>query len=348
MLLIATNNSNIYALDLRTMQILYTLTNPVFHGTPTCFCVDRKHNWLILGTSHGVLDMWDLRFQLRLKAWGLPGSAPIHRAAVHPSKGRGKWIIVAGGTGHGELSVWDCEKTQCREVYRAGGGKDSGKGYEPWNVEDESSENMLTRFATTPTHLEPGGGGGTGGMGTVDRGVRAFAVGLDVVEDSQDTRQLPGFIVSAGADKKIRFWNCAKVESSIVVSGLDTDETKPTFTTSHPTPTLTLNTERVPVPQGKVGQESAAASGRSLAAGSSAGASVNSTVGSGKKATKVSGRTPRSTVISMQQQQLLRSHLDLILDVCFPLSLFYSCFTVRDSGRLLMVCRLRFWRCRMG
>lgn len=320
MLLIATNNSNIYALDLRTMQILYTLKNPVFHGTPTCFCVDRKHNWLILGTSHGVLDMWDLRFQLRLKAWGLSGSAPIHRVAVHPSKGRGKWIIVAGGTGHGELSVWDCEKTQCREVYRTGGGKDSSKGYEPWNVEDESSEKMLTRFATTPTHLEPGGGGGGGGMGTVDRGVRAFAVGLDVVEDSQDTRQLPGFIISAGADKKIRFWNCAKVESSIVVSGLDTDETKPTFTTSHPTPTLTLNTERVPVPQGKLGPESAA--GRGLVPVSSAGASVGSAGGGGgKKAAKVSGRTPRSTVISMQQQQLLRSHLDLILDVCFPLRL---------------------------
>lgn len=302
------------------MQVLYTLKNPVFHGTPTCFCIDRKHNWLILGTSHGVLDMWDLRFQLRLKAWGLPGSAPIHRVAVHPSKGRGKWVIVAGGTGHGELSVWDCEKSQCREVYRAGGGKDSGKGYESWNVEDESSEKMLTRFATSLTHLEGGGGG----AGNVDRGVRAFVVGLDVVEDSQDTRQLPGFIISAGADKKIRFWNCAKVESSMIVSGLDAEETKPTFTTSHPTPTLTLNTERVLVPQGAVGPESAVTGGRGLVPGSSAGVGVSAGGGgSGKKATKASGRTPRSTVISMQQQQLLKSHLDSVLDVCLPL---FHCF----------------------
>lgn len=323
------------------MQILYTLKNPVFHGTPTCFCIDRKHNWLVLGTSHGVLDMWDLRFQLRLKAWGLPGSAPIHRVSVHPSKGRGKWIIVAGGTGHGELSVWDCEKTQCREVYRAGGGKDSGKGYEPWNVEDESSEKMLTRFATTPTHLEPGGGGG-GGNG--DRGVRAFAVGVDVLEDSQDTRQLPGFIISAGADKKIRFWNCTKVESSMVVSGLDTEETKPTFTTSHPTPTLTLNTERVPVPQGLAVPESIAGGVRGLVPGlSSAGGSAGGS-GGGKKAAKASGRTPRSTVISMQQQQLLKSHLDSILDVCFPLCSFRCGFEGHADG----VDRLRFWSCRMG
>ncbi|CCX33476.1 Similar to Putative serine/threonine-protein kinase VPS15; acc. no. Q9UVG6 [Pyronema omphalodes CBS 100304] len=49
-LLIATNISNIHALDLRTMKILYTLKNPVHHGTPTCFCLDRRHNWLILGT----------------------------------------------------------------------------------------------------------------------------------------------------------------------------------------------------------------------------------------------------------------------------------------------------------
>lgn len=302
-LLIATNNSNIYGLDLRTMQILYTLKNPMFHGTLTCFCVDRKHNWLIVGTSHGLLDMWDLRFQLRLKAWGLPGSAPIHRVSVHPSKGRGKWIIVAGGTGHGELSVWDCEKTQCREVYRAGG-KDSGKGYEPWNVEEESSEKMLARFATTPTHLE------SGGASNGDRGVRAFVAGLDVTEDSGESRTMPGFIISAGADKKIRFWNCTKVESSIVVSGLDAEELKPTFTTSHPTTTLTLNTERVPAPAGSTPEAASSSGGRALLPGA-AGSST------GKKAAKASGRTPRSTVISMQQQQLLKCHLDSILDVAF-------------------------------
>lgn len=263
------------------------------------FCVNRQHNWLVLGTSHGVLDMWDLRFQLRLKAWGLPGSMPVHRIAIHPSKGRGKWIVVAGGTGHGEISVWDCEKTQCREVYRAGGGKDSGKGHEPWNVDDESSEHMLSRFATTPNHPEPGG------SGNPDRGVRALAVGLDISEENHEPRALPGFIISAGADRKIRFWNCLKVESSMVVCGLDTDETKPTFTSSHPTPTLTLNTERIPEPL---------AEARAATGAKGPGASSSAPASSSKRA-KASGKTPRSTVISMQQQQLMKAHLDSILDV---------------------------------
>jgi len=123
-LLIATNKSRLLAIDLRTMEILYTLNNPVQHGTPTCFVVDKKRQWLLLGTSHGILDLWDLRFRVRLKAWGIPGTSCIHKMSIHPTKGRGRWVCVAGGSAPGEVTVWDVEKTQCREVYRAGGSKD--------------------------------------------------------------------------------------------------------------------------------------------------------------------------------------------------------------------------------
>ncbi|CRK12289.1 hypothetical protein BN1723_017278, partial [Verticillium longisporum] len=83
-LMLATNRSRILAIDLRTMSLLYVLENPVHHGTPTCFCIDRKRNWLCVGTSHGVLDLWDLRFKMRLKGWGVPGKSAIHRVCVHP------------------------------------------------------------------------------------------------------------------------------------------------------------------------------------------------------------------------------------------------------------------------
>lgn len=106
----ATNLSNIHALELRTMKILYSFKNPLHHGTPTCFCVDRRKIWLAVGTTHGIIDMYDLRFRIRVKAWGLPGSIAIHRIMLHPTKGRGKWITVAGGSGQGEVTVWDVEK----------------------------------------------------------------------------------------------------------------------------------------------------------------------------------------------------------------------------------------------
>ena len=288
-LLIVTNTSRVIALDLRDMSVLYVLENPVHHGTPTCFCVDIKHGWLLLGTSHGVLDLWDLRFRLRVRTWGLSGGKPIYRIDVHPFKGRGRWVCVAGGTGQPDITIWDLEKGECREVFRAGitrgSNIDSIRAYEPWKVDDEKSEEMLSRFATA---TEPSLGNGTTNP---DRGIRALALGVDAPEDGRESKY--GFFLTGGVDKKLRFWDVTRVEASMVISGLDAEEDQPKFTTSHPTTTLTLNTERVPQ------------------RGPSA---PNAATGSNSPAKK-GLRPPRSTVISAQQQQLLRSHLDTILDV---------------------------------
>lgn len=280
-LVIATNRSRILGIDLRTMSLLYTLENPVHHGTPTCFCVDRKRNWLCVGTSHGVVDLWDLRFKMRLKGWGLPGKGSIYRICIHPTKGRGKWVCISGGTGQGEVTVWDLEKTVCREIYRAGGSKDGLKGYEPWDVDEDKREGMLGRYAT---NIEPNE------IANADRGVRAMVVGTATAEDSRDVRH--AFIVTGGSDKRLRFWDLSRMESSFIYSGLSPDLPKPTYTTSHPTTALTLNTERFPRQ-----------------------APTAPNAGSGSRAKSSTARPPRSTVISLQQQQLLQSHVDSILDV---------------------------------
>ncbi|KAG5763443.1 hypothetical protein H9Q72_008469 [Fusarium xylarioides] len=280
-LVIATNRSRILGIDLRTMSILYTLENPVHHGTPTCFCVDRKRNWLCVGTSHGVVDLWDLRFKMRLKGWGLPGKGSIYRICIHPTKGRGKWICISGGTGQGEVTVWDLEKNVCREIYRTGGSKDGLKAYEPWDVDEDKREGMLGRYAT---NIEPNE------IANADRGVRAMVVGTATAEDSRDVRH--AFIVTGGSDKRLRFWDLSRMESSFIYSGLSPDLPKPTYTTSHPTTALTLNTERFPRQ-----------------------APTAPNAGSGSRTKSSTARPPRSTVISLQQQQLLQSHVDSILDV---------------------------------
>jgi phosphoinositide-3-kinase, regulatory subunit 4 len=307
-LLIATNQSRVVALNLRNMETLYTLENPVHHGTPTCFCIDTKRWWLLLGTSHGLLDLWDLRFQVRVRAWGLHGNAPIHRLCVHPVRGRGKWVCVAGGSGQGEITVWDIEKVQCREVYRSGGTRDDIKRYEAFNPDEEKPEGMLGRFATA---LEPSGGG------SVDRGIRALVVGSDTADDDRSKRS--GFMVTGGSDRKIRFWDLNRVEASLVVSGLDGEEPKPSFSATHPSLTLTLNTERVP------------SSGTSTAPGLGARTTSNNSV---KRTESKRGntKTPRNTLISVQQQQLLRTHLDSITDVALLESPYGMTVSVDRSG----------------
>ena len=297
-LLLVTNTSRIIALDLRNMALLYSFENPVHHGTPTCFCVDHKHGWMLIGTSHGVLDLWDLRFRLRLKGWGLAGGTPIHRLIIHPFKTYGRCVCVTGGTGQTDITIWDIEKTECREVFRAGvpknSGKESLKVYEPWKVDDERPEGMLGRFATA---IDPS----EGSSSSPDRGIRALAVGIDSPEPTWEGKY--GFFLTGGADKKLRFWDVTRAEASTVISGLDAEEDQPKFTTSHPTTTLTVNSERMqqaasPMPDAVAGKKSGPGSA------------------GGKKPSSLEVKPPRSAIISKHQQQLLRSHLDTILDVC--------------------------------
>lgn len=291
-LLLLTNRSRIIAIDLRNMSTLYSFENPVQHGTPTCFCVDKKHTWLLLGTSHGVLDLWDLRFRLRLKAWGLAGGSPIYRLHVCPFKGRGKWVCVTGGTGQTDVTIWDVEKAQCREVFRAGVSrslsKDNIKIYEPWNVDDQKPE-MLGRFANAIDPVSTG-------AGSSDRGIRALAIGQDGPDDGRESKY--GFFLTGGLDKKLRLWNVNRVDASMVISGLRVDEDQPKYTTSQTTQALILNTERSPQP---------GPSAPNAAAGNKPSSNVTPK--------KAGGRPPRSTVISLEQKHLLRSHLDSILDV---------------------------------
>ncbi|KAH8700818.1 hypothetical protein BGW36DRAFT_375073 [Talaromyces proteolyticus] len=327
-LLIATNTCRIIALDMKTMLPIYSLLNPVHHGTPTVFCYDRKRSWLLVGTSHGILDLWDLRFRVRLKAWGLPGGTAIHRLQIHPTKGRGRWVCVAGGSGNGgEVTVWDIEKVQCREVYRAAspsvavGNQSSPNGnssshrtsvvnnlvamntvtksYEPWRVDEDRPEGMLSRFASTSsTGIEPNTNLSPTSPGIGDRnGICALNVGFDMPADGKESTKC-GFAISAGSDRKIRFWDLARPELSSILSGFDAASdagiaATPRYESVQPAPSLTVTTEHMPNVPG-----SSSRSG-----------------GSGKKGSTSASRPPRSTVISLQQQQLLKSHLDSILDV---------------------------------
>ncbi|KAJ5762556.1 uncharacterized protein N7511_005938 [Penicillium nucicola] len=306
-LLVATNTSRILALDMKTMLPIYTLENPVHHGTLTTFCCDRRHHWLLLGTTHGVLDLWDLRFRVRLKAWGLPGWGAINRIQVHPTKARGRWVCVSCSGSHGnEITVWDIEKFRCREVYQAtplGNANPTNGGhhpsrprppsritpadYEAWRVDGDRPEGMLSRFAKPgadagiPSNNNPAG----------DRlGIWAFAVGLNAPDEDKDSSTKCGYIITAGCDRKIRFWDLARPDLSSIVSGLDvvsdgSASGKPHYEQSQPGPSLLVTTEHLP---------SASAS---------------------RDAKKASPRPPRSTVISLQQQMLLKSHLDIVQDV---------------------------------
>ena len=145
------------------------------------------------------------------------------------------------------------------------------------------------------------------------------------MEDQRDLRY--GYIVTAGSDRRLRFWDVFRVENSAVFSGpggagtagiagaadgaaaaaanATGDGRRPLFvsaTLPHQHG-LALNLERWP-----------------RGGSSSGGGGEKGTGGKGGGKAAAAGTTsrekpPRHTVISAEQAQLLRSHLDAVLDV---------------------------------
>ena len=312
-LVLATNISRVLAIDIRSMTLLSVFENPVHHGSPTCFVLDRKHQWLLLGTSYGVLDLWDMRFHLHLKSFGFPAGTPIHRLALHPYKLHTRWVCVAGGTHGAEISVWDVEKGVCKEVYSVAGEavvgtapKDVLKAYTPTTAAETSSPKMLARFATALGTPEAGSDKQevvNAGASGLDMSMRCLCISLDLLDDGREARY--GFFLTGGADRKVRFWDLSRVENSDVISGLDVDENRPVYVSNQIGGTLAMHVEQS-------GDAALVKDGRK---GSGARPKKGS-AGGGDKGLRQRPHS-RSTVISRQQQALLRRHLDVVLDVAF-------------------------------
>ena len=237
-LLAATNKGRILAIDLKNMEILHSMNNPVHHGTPTTFCVDRKRHWILVGTNRGILDLWDLRFKLHLRSFGIQTDSKIDRILIHPTKGHGRWVMVAAG---GEITVWDIEKVVCREVLRPSSfSPRSGvsRPYEAWPPDEENSERILSRFAKDLSEYDLGEpqlrrpnevSNGSPGRKPTHRPsstspptfpILAMSIATDFTAGSHaDSQNKHAFLFTGGADRALRYWDISQPEDSFIISG---------------------------------------------------------------------------------------------------------------------------------
>jgi phosphoinositide-3-kinase regulatory subunit 4 len=225
-----------------------------------------------------------------VKSWVFHGAAPIHKLILtnHKNAKENKtenWFYIAGGTGQGEVTVWDVEEMVCKEVYRTGISRDIGsKSTTLIDLDDEKPGGMLGRFAVEPT-----------ASSVADGGIRAMVVMSQAVHGLNERRLS---ILTAGPDWKVRFWDATQPKETVVVSGMDMDEMKPTYHISQPSPDTIIVSERLSQPQAP-----ATTGGRDSRSSNSS-------------AKRLAQKPQRSTpLISLQQQQLLRGHLDTIMDV---------------------------------
>jgi phosphoinositide-3-kinase, regulatory subunit 4 len=310
LIVIATNKSNIYGVELRTMEVIYELKNPLNHGTPTCFCVDRRGHWLLVGTSHGVLDLWDLRFKVRVRSWGFPHGSPIYRILPPMLRGSKRVRVTIAGGAPGTIIALDIEKSLIREVYKASIpnlGSDSAQ-----STPKKNQPLIPTLVDLEHTEHQPGGFLGrfkssssmeTNSSGQPDLAVRALAMGAHVHDSNADPRY--AFLLAAGPDWKIRFWDSKNADACGVVSGLDVDESPPTYAMQNTGEAVVISEKDVPA-------QAAGGSGGSAAALSMEGGGGG---GPSKSPAGKKGKIAKGSIVSLQQQSLLRGHKDTITDI---------------------------------
>ncbi|TDL19537.1 ARM repeat-containing protein [Rickenella mellea] len=349
-LLYATSHSTIAILDLKSMRILQSMENPRHAGPIVSLCVDRKRTWLIAATLTGVMSLWDLRFGLRLRIWRAGSSVPtqtvrIHECVIHPTKGRGRWIIVAlggvdsrlGSAGSLLMEVWDIETVTLVETFvtRSTSSENVPESTETPTVDAEMSP---AAAITNLVNSRPRGEGNDAprqpmspfndfsGNAQVrpSSAIRAMVVGVDfggissaprpdfidlTTENTSQGRpkESSGYMLTGSEDCVLRFWDLNHTDKSTVLSSPEENE-KPTFSTSRsPSDASSTHVETV-----------------------SDHLSMNTSTG---------GRQ-RSAVITQHQQNLLKAHQDCITTVACIDSPFRGGIVTGDRAGVIKVWRV--------
>jgi phosphoinositide-3-kinase regulatory subunit 4 len=252
------------------MRVLLTMEHPSHSGPITTMCLDRKRAWVVTGTASGALTLWDIRFGLMIKTWktvsAMTGeSSRIYQCAIHPCRGRGRWIIVTVETRWSTspnvpsilLEVWDIETTKLVETYGTRViSKTSATHEEP---QDHSGSMPESTAAAAIAALVRARQHGVSTEGTrrlssetslreptvLNRScpdIRALVVGHEFGGHSAVHRSAGsslnseghfaggrGYMVSGSEDRRLTLWDLSKIERTTILSGAELDNEKPSY-----------------------------------------------------------------------------------------------------------------------
>ncbi|TXT04392.1 hypothetical protein VHUM_04159 [Vanrija humicola] len=325
-LLIVTSTGMIGVLDMRTMELRTQLYQPQELG-PVSAVYPSQH-WLVVGTVTGALSLWDLRFGLLLKSWSASGG--ITSLALHPSQGRGRWVMAsidrtgnANGSGGGPLvETYDIETGRLVESYEVRTTRPSSRtpAREQADVLSTKSE-LIAELA-----------GGRGGVPTITfdsndiTSVQSVLVGQGFASltgprsersgPQGSSSQSRGWMVTAGDDRVIRYWDLSRPSDGFVICGSQREKdvgfkASPT-TAGSSTPQLYYT-----LPNSK------------------------STPGGLASSPDVPGPgVPRSAHAANQQRQPLRPHYDSVCALGVVETLFSSCVVSADRSGVIKVWRM--------
>lgn len=353
-LVFATTHSVITILDLRTMRVLQHMQNPRHFGPITSMCLDRKRTWILVGTAMGVLSLWDRRFGLLVKSWQvgkIPSgkTARVNQCIIHPTKGKGSWVMVAveswkGGSESSPTSlieVWDIKNGVLVESYMT---RTTSTPTEcvPELLEIsavDASQSPAAAIAALVNARYPGGtahanaskNGGSSHSPQRDEAlpapshdIRAIVAGVDfghsglhrseIVDLAVDTptssRNSRGFMVTGSEDRRIRLWDLSKLERTCVVAGPESEHDRPSYSTVRATN------------------------------GSQHVSNVETWAHSSSSASQSNRPPQRMSMITHNQQNLLKSHQDIVTSLACIDSPFRGGIVSADRAGVIKVWRI--------
>lgn len=217
----ATDRGDIRAWDLRTQKEPWAVSNSPHLGLITSLLIDPQRNWLAVGTDAGNFTCWDLRFRVPLLNWTLPtldGLCGIHNLAADPQQNGAFWASF----GPGLVAQWNLDTKQCRRVLRVAprefssspSSPSTGPNSHDWDTllvpkDDAASSGDDFRIADLQRPLT--------------ESARSLEAHLNTIR-AMSVSPNGNFVITGGADKKLRFWNFDNPHKSFIISGKDPKE----------------------------------------------------------------------------------------------------------------------------
>lgn len=108
-----TNRHKILLIDIRDMTFLNSIQIPKKYGAISCFEVNPNDMTLIIGTMRGIINVWDLRFNILLNSFTFGDHSSVTDIKLLPHFGANH-ICVTRGSSNLLFSIWDYSKITCK------------------------------------------------------------------------------------------------------------------------------------------------------------------------------------------------------------------------------------------
>ncbi|OQS04052.1 phosphoinositide 3-kinase regulatory subunit [Thraustotheca clavata] len=218
LLIYGTRSGAIYGWDLRFRRQAWKLHVSVELGHITCMTHSSDATWLAVGTNRGYICLWDLRYQLLVRVWRHSSLHAINRlepcfivSSVPEAAANSPLVYVAAGDS--EVAVFDLSVGACRGVFRT-----------------LHTQVQLTEPESCPTLYHVQVPSRAKDVLASVLGPQSFSQALDEVAGMTFTEEptvraivCPSeySLLTAGEDRRIRFWDLRNPKKSLTVCGGD-------------------------------------------------------------------------------------------------------------------------------